>query len=116
MMARLLAALALGVLIGGFTGLSASPVVGSLLSAITGGALVVLNIQSETREQNIRQPRLSSRGYVAIAVFAIAVTISALFGVWARAHELLGPSLTEQKAAWVNLGFSDDQARALVAA
>lgn len=115
--ARLACAFSLGFLLGSFTGLSASPVVGSILTIIAAGALAVLEIHAPASgEAASGRRRISPQGYAAVAMFAAAVVISAPLGVWTRAHELLGPSLIQQKNAWMSLGFSEGESRKLVVA
>src|SRR5205823_2875176 len=83
-----------------------SPIVGSILTIIGGGALALLEMRAPGSEDVHRRQKISPQAYTAVALFSLAVLISARLGIWIRTHELLGPSLVQQKKAWMSLGFS----------
>lgn len=117
-MAALVAASALGLLTGLLVGLSASPVVASVISALlamaagiaalTGVKNPFLGKGDEPRERRAAH----DWAVVAFAVLAIAGLGS---GLWARTHDALSPSPKEIAAKWVEAGLDKEVAARLAA-
>ncbi len=98
-----LAGAALGALLGGLVGLSASPVVASVVAglvALLGGffGLVTAATLAPTTATVQR-----------LMAFSLAALIATPLSVTARTHDLLSPSVASQKATLVAMGYSDGQ-------
>lgn len=95
----------LGILLGLLVGLSASPVVGSVITAIAAAALTV-----RATGDNATTGRAGvTAGFV--PAFAIAATIVALVGIHLRSRDILSPSIKERVKRWTDADYSADTAK-----
>jgi hypothetical protein len=102
---------ATGILFGTLIGLSASPIVGTVVGgAITLGAAVL----------EMRRPRGVSgeSGHtlaLALTVFSLTCLSGVLGGLWLRTHDALGATPEWHVARWVKAGYTVQEARRIVA-
>ena len=99
------AGVGVGAVVGIIMGLSASPVVGTVLGALSAGLLVLLGLNNRPSDA------LSS---LRVAAFGIACMAAILLGIAVRTHSWLSPNVHEEVARWTSAGFSPQQAQQLV--
>lgn len=109
-----LAGAALGLLVGALLGMSTSPVVGTVLAALTALLATVLGLSADATPGN-PQRWLPSASAVRITSFSILALVGALGGVYIRTHDALSPGLAMQAVEWQNIGFEKSVAKELVA-
>jgi hypothetical protein len=101
---------AMGMLLGILVGLSRSPVVGEITAALAALLVAFFGFKSDAASPaapgNLRR----------IGAFCVAFALFVLLAVWIRANDLLASTPTKRVAAWTSAGFSEHDARALVAA
>lgn len=106
---RGIAGLGVGLLIGLMLGLSASPVVATVMTALTGLLGGFIGVRSSSDNQTT-----SPCDMVFAITFAFAAILGIFTGLYMRNHNLLSPTLAQQKQQWIEIGFEEDQALALV--
>ena len=111
-MANILSGLSLGALTGLLLGLSASPVVGSVLGSLIAGIMVFLSL-SDTDAQ---APRMDRSKLSRLTSFSLSTIVVLLIGIGARSGEWLGRSEIQRKYDdLLQIGFDESKARELVA-
>lgn len=107
---------ALGIFVGGLVGLSTSPVVGSVLTALLAllGAFFGLSGAGK-RGSGSSAPAPNTPGNVRLICFSAAAVLATLGGLVLRTGGHLSPSLQERQAAWQTLAFTEREAGQLVA-
>ena len=112
----------LGLLIGLMVGLSASPVVGSLMGTLATLAIALVgNGLSMPGKQKAKDGEADTgaknvplkSGW--LAGFCICCIIGILGGIWLRTHDVLNPSPKQQVKAYCSAGFTFEEAKAIVA-
>lgn len=116
--AHVLSGLGIGLLMGTLLGLSLSPVVGAVLGGLTALLAAFLGLSNQPVAKRFRRPgRTDERNRrireVRAGVFGIACVLGVLMGVFLRAQNVLGVSVQDRYAAWLDLGFSKREARQL---
>jgi hypothetical protein len=113
MVPAILAAAALGVLTGYLVGLSASPVVAAVVSALlamVAGIAALTGLKNPfLKEDDAAAPRGRRHDYSAFA-FALATIAAVSAGLWIRNHNLLSPDPAALQAQWQAVGFDRDTA------
>ncbi|WP_027132923.1 hypothetical protein [Geminicoccus roseus] len=104
---------ALGVFVGCLAGLSASPVVGSVLTALLALLGAYFGLAGGRRPAEAA-PQAHPRSIRMIA-FSMGAVLATLGGLYLRTGDRLSPSLKERQAAWRELAFSEREAAQLVA-
>ena len=107
----------LGLLIGLLVGLSASPVVGSLLGTLA--TLAVTLVGSGLRLPGIRKTAEEAQAPPAdgppaagwLMALCLCTIVGVLAGIWVRTHNALSPSLKEQVQAYQQAGFTLPEAK-----
>jgi hypothetical protein len=102
--ADLLGGISLGLLLGLLIGLSATPVVSIVITALVALLAGLFGLSEKIG------PDLSAASVRRLSAFGLAAAIAAPAGVWIRTHEILGPSIEEQKASLRAIGYSDGSA------
>ncbi len=110
---EMLAATSLGVLTGYLVGLSASPVVAAVVSALIAMAAGVTALGGASnllmKDDDATGPRGRRHDYAAFA-FALAAVAGVTAGIWVRSHNLLSPAPSVLQAQWQALGFDQETA------
>lgn len=119
LLSQVFSSLGLGLLVGFLVGLSATPMVGLVVGAITALLASFLGLRTKDNpevasETAVQQQRLILTG-IRTGTFALACAVGVLSGMHVRTHNLMSPSLLEKKQELVALGFSPDEARLMVA-
>lgn len=94
------AAAVLGIFLGLLVGFSGSPVVSSVVTALVALLAGLFGLSEKL------SPGLSSSTARRIVSFGLAATIATPIAIYARTHELLAPSVTQEKAMLAELGIS----------
>lgn len=118
-----LAGSAMGLLTGVFVGLSASPVVGAVLTGLIALLVTFFGFRntdtSTTANGNAAtstQPRADNiHRTLTVAGFGLFGVVGALLGIFLRAHDALSLTPSERVARWSEAGFDTTRARALTA-
>jgi len=97
----LYSAAGVGLMVGMLLGLSISPIVASFVGAVGAGLAVLLGLNENhlTRAKSIR-----------IGTFGFVTILGALIGIYLRTHNLLSPSLEEEKQRLLDLGYTTTEA------
>ena len=112
----------LGLLIGLMVGLSASPVVGSLVGTLATLAIALVGSglgmpgkhKSKDGEADTGSKDVTFKsGW--LASFCVFCIIGILGGIWLRTHDVLNPSPKQQVKAYCSAGFTFKEAKAIVA-
>jgi hypothetical protein len=114
MRSQLLAGTALGLLLGLLVGLSSSPVVATVVGALTGGMLVFLGFTSNSQPDSNTRSSFDAAGW-RLTGFGLACTIALLAGLLVRTRNLLTPPIRRQVSELTDAGFTSDEAHAWVA-
>jgi len=93
-------------------GLSKSPVVAIIVSALAAGLLTLLGFSRAIKKG---EPTGMSDSPARLGAFGFACAGALVLGVCAREHNWLSPSIAEQVQSVKNAGFSAEQARQWVA-
>jgi hypothetical protein len=101
----------MGLLLGFLVGLSSSPVVASVVGAVSGGLLILLGLTSGKASTPASDPAIAWR----ITGFGILCTCSLLSGLWIRTQHVFTPPVKDQIKELTDAGFSPDDAHAWVA-
>lgn len=107
----ILDAIGLGAVAGLVSGLSASPVVGAVLTMLSGVAAGALTERTGTSEPLPASPRSG-----AVAAFAAAAIPFLVLGILARSYGWLAPPLRVQVARWTDAQYDLAEAKIIVAA
>ena len=116
----ILSSLGMGLLIGVLVGLSASPVIGMLVAAITGllssfvGLLPIKKSEHKDNSQYMQWLRLSG---IRAGLFGLFCLLGVFIGLVVRTHNLLSPSesaLVKFHQDLLTVGFTEQQARKLL--
>lgn len=119
--ATIFAGIGIGLLTGILLGMSVSNVVGTVIAGLTAllAAFLGLNekagkatTEAETGES--KYPELGSSS-LRIGSFGLACVTGIVLGVYVRTHDSLSPSLEERYESWKKIGFTDKEARELIA-
>ena len=104
----------LGLLIGVLLGLSVSETVGAIASAFVAAAVTFLGLSSKISgwtTQSRRDQVLRSVRLLPVALFCIVGTG---LGLYVRTHNLLGQSIAARKTELTRIGFSEQDALAII--
>jgi hypothetical protein len=109
----------MGLLVGIIVGLSVSPVVKTILGALAGLLAAFLGLQDSfySKQQEEDATKVYDRikmSSIRAGSFGLACAVGILFGVFVRTHDLLTITIKDQVQRWVDAGYNDDYARALV--
>ncbi len=99
----------IGLLVGVLLGTTVEPVVSVIIGALASGLAVLLGLNDE---------HFGNAKAIRIGSFGIACIVGAYAGIYVRAHELLSPvqpTMAEQKADYIKLGFSEREALDFIA-
>lgn len=106
---NVIAGVTLGALTGLLLGLSASPVVGTVLGALITGVLVFLSLN----ESAATSAPLDNAKLVRLSAFSCAAIAALLLGVAARSSSWLGPSEIQHRySELLEIGLSPEKAQA----
>jgi hypothetical protein len=92
----------LGALLGLLIGLSTTPVVSIVITAIVALLAGYFGISDKL------PLGMSLPGAHRLMAFAISATLFAMGGIWVRTHEVLAPSVEQQKAMLRGMGYADN--------
>lgn len=102
----------IGLLIGVLMGISVTPTVAVIIGALASGLAILLGL-NDAHFNNAKAVRIGGFGF--------ACVLGIYFGLYARTHQMLSPepvpppSLAEQKAEYVAMGFSEREALDFIA-
>jgi len=102
----------IGLLIGVLMGTTVTPTVGVIIGALASALAVLLGLNDK---------HFSNAKAIRIGSFGFACVLGAYLGIYARAHGLLSPepepppTLAQQKAEYLGLGFSEKDALDFIA-
>jgi hypothetical protein len=111
---QLLAGTALGLLLGLLVGLSSSPVVATVVGALTGGMLVFLGFTSHAQSDSNSPSSLEAAGW-RLTGFGLACTVALIIGLVVRTQNLLTLPIKKQVSELTDAGFTADEAHGWVA-
>jgi hypothetical protein len=111
---QLLAGTALGLLLGLLVGLSSSPVVATVIGALTGGMLLFLGFTSRGHSDSNSPSSLEAAGW-RLTGFGLACTAALIVGLVVRTQNLLTPPIKKQVSELTDAGFTADEAHGWVA-
>jgi hypothetical protein len=114
MRSQLLAGTAIGLLLGLLVGLSSSPVVATVVGAITGGMLVFLGFTSHGQSDSNTTSSLEAAGW-RLTGFGLACSAALIVGLEVRTQNLLTPPVKKQVSELTDAGFTADEAHGWVA-
>jgi len=110
---NVLSGVSLGALTGLLLGLSASPVVGSVLGALIAGILVFLSLSNAA--DGAVGGDLNDTKLIRVSVFSMAATAAALLGIMIRSEQWLGASaLQQQYSDLLSIGIPPRDAKAAI--
>jgi hypothetical protein len=92
---------ALGLFVGILVGLSTTPIVSIVITALVALLAGFFGLS----EKSSFAP--SPAGIVRLAGFGLVASLATLIGVWIRTHETLAPSIAEQKEMLRTIGYDD---------
>lgn len=107
----------MGFLLGFLIGLSASPVVGSVVGGLTALLVTFFGLRNPDAEAggpsageaaSIREARVYTVG-----AFGLLATVGVAAGLFVRTHDLLSMSPQERVRRWMDAGFPESEARAV---
>lgn len=113
MLPAVLASSALGLLTGYLIGLSASPVVAAVISALlamVAGVAALAGAGAKLVGKPAGGEARDPRHDMAAFAFALLTIVGVTGGTWVRTHNLLSPDPAAVQATWQALGFDDDTA------
>lgn len=99
----------IGLLVGVLLGTTVEPVVSVIIGALASGLALLLGLNDE---------HFGNAKAIRIGSFGIACIVGAYSGIYVRSHNLLSPpqlSMAEQKAEYIELGFSEREALDFIA-
>lgn len=108
----------LGLMLGFLLGLSSAPVVAAVVGAVAAllGAIIVPHLPSKAAVPGEQEPRTGID--LRAGALGVACVGGILAGIWLRANDVLSPkplTVSESFQQWRAIGFSPEEARALVA-
>lgn len=110
-MANIVSGLSLGALTGILIGLSASPVVGSVLGSLITGIIVFLSLTGN----EVQTPLMDRSKLARLTAFSLSTILFMIVGICARSGDWLGRSEIQRKYDDLkSIGFSEKAARDLV--
>ncbi|MBM3522092.1 MAG: hypothetical protein FJX57_03980 [Alphaproteobacteria bacterium] len=93
---------ALGLLLGLLIGLSVTPVVSIVVTALVGLLAGLFGL-------NDKLPLgITATGARRLAAFGLVAVVATPVAIWMRTHDVLGPSLDDQRAILRKIGYPDD--------
>jgi hypothetical protein len=95
---------ALGLLLGLLIGLSVTPVVSIVVTALVGLLAGLFGLGDKSALG------ISAAGARRLAAFGFAAVIATPIAIWLRTHDVLAPSLADQRAALREIGYADGSA------
>jgi len=95
----------IGMVVGLIMGLAASPVVGTVLGALSAGLLALLGLAKD---------KLNVTDSFRVAAFGISCVIAILLGITIRTHSWLSPDPSKEIERWTAAKFTAEQARQVV--
>jgi len=96
----------LGVLVGIVIGLSVSNVVGIVLGALT--SLLATFFGLNSAKENLQNDLKYQTKPLIIIFFSITTVIFILIGIFLRTHNILSPTIEEQKSELIKMGIKED--------
>ena len=108
-----MAGAAIGLLLGAMIGMSVTPVVASVIGALTAAAVAFIGLR-EPNEQPPAGAVSSAAPAIRLAAFAVAALCGVMGGVYARTHGIFDRSPADRLQEWERAGFAKEEARALV--
>jgi hypothetical protein len=105
--AEIAAGASLGALVGLLIGLSSTPVVAGVISALVGLLVAFFGLLEKSSPDGMKTLRIAS--------FAVLCFAGVVLGIVSRAHEWFSPSVHTRIQKWVGAGYSPEEARALTA-
>jgi hypothetical protein len=122
MFGQIFAGTGLGLLVGILVGLSSSPVVATVVSALAAGMVTLLGFskQNATDDDNYKDRTLltslaSRDSALRLGSFGVACTIAVVFALFLRTHNWASPSISDQIAEVQRAGYTPDEAHRWVA-
>jgi len=109
--AEILAGSGIGGIIGLVIGLSASPVVSTILGSISVTLLGLLSFRDREKASDPSSDMATGGGTWRIAGFGFACVFTILGGLLIRTHDLLSPRVDVQVKNWESAGFEATDAR-----
>lgn len=97
--------LGIGLLLGILLGLSVSPVVSGVIATLSGLLAVLLGLDEKYLDP-LKSIRIGAFGFSAVA--------GIILGLYIRAFDPLSPSLLDKMNEYVEIGYSEDEARAFI--
>ncbi|HVR29673.1 MAG TPA: hypothetical protein VMS86_09060 [Thermoanaerobaculia bacterium] len=97
----------IGLLVGALLGLSVSPVVATVLGALTAVIAAFFGLAGDSKQDSARLGR--------IAAFAFAAVVGLVTGLYLRTHDSLSVSVEDDVAEWEAAGYPTGIARGIVA-
>ncbi len=104
-----MAAVSLGILIGVLTGMSLTPVVGSVVAAVCGVGMGWATLW-QGRGEAVLPPEVREAAARRLSLFAVSCLVAALGGLWMRTHGWFSLSPAEQVAELTAMGLSQERA------
>lgn len=108
----LLAGGSIGALLGFSMGLSSSPVVSTVLAAIGAALLALLGLRGSTPD--LPGSSLTRTNALTVLGFGVFAALGIVGGLLVRTHDLLSPSLVQQRNELKEAGFSDEEAHTIL--
>jgi hypothetical protein len=106
---QLFAGTGLGILVGLLIGLSSSPVVATVVTALAAGMITLLGFNTKPDDPQNRTFLRASAWR--LGSFGMACGIFVLVGLYVRANDVLSPSPKQEILRLSNAGFSPEEAR-----
>jgi hypothetical protein len=95
----------IGLLLGVLLGLSISPVVSGVIATLSGLLAVLLGL-----DEKYLDPLKSIR----IGAFGLSAVLGIIIGLYVRANDPFAPSMLEKMNRYVEIGYSEEEARAFI--
>jgi len=113
---QVFAGMGIGILMGLIIGLSASPVVKTILGSLSGLLAVFLGLQDNIFGKGIKPTEMASPVMLAsfrAGSFGLFCSLAILFGLHLRTHDSIGMPVTDQVKRWTDAGYDTTLAREL---
>lgn len=112
---QIFAGMGIGVLMGLIIGLSASPVVKTILGSLSGLLAVFLGLQDNIfgKSSNAEASSPIVLASFRAGSFGLFCALSILYGLHLRTHDTIGLSVTDQVKKWTDAGYDTTLAREL---
>lgn len=106
----------LGLLVGVLLGLSATEVVGGVITALMALLATYLGLKSQSGEEGAKTSVVASANQaIRLGSFALVCVVGIFVGLFVRTHNLTGRSIPNQVQQLRDAGFPDSTARSLIA-